>query len=114
MPARLSFARFETRGDGYRRWRSFEDGRERYVYAHRLLACLTVDAETWAAEGTDALADHHVHHVHGRKWLNALDLPVPELPDGPLLELREPDEHARHHDALGEYRRTADADGAPA
>jgi len=31
-------ARFETRRDGYERWRVWEDGRDRYVYVHRLAA----------------------------------------------------------------------------
>lgn len=58
---RLSWARFETRDDGYERWRSFEDGRERYVYVHRLAAV------AWGI--LDGLDDsRHVHHRNGIEW----------------------------------------------
>ena len=32
---RLPFARFETRRDGYERWRDCYDGEESYLYGHR-------------------------------------------------------------------------------
>lgn len=78
--ARLSHARYEVREDGYERWRSYEDGRERYVYVHRLAAV------AWGI--LDGLDDpRHVHHVNGVKWFNTED----------NLEARQPDRHADHH-----------------
>ena len=53
-------ARFETRRDGYERWRSWEDGSDRYVYVHRLAAV------AWRI--LDGLGDpRDVHHIDGIK-----------------------------------------------
>lgn len=77
---RLSHARYETRSDGYTRWRSFEDGRERYVYVHPLAAV------AWGIlDGLDD--DRHVHHVNGVRWANIED----------NLEARDPVEHGDYH-----------------
>ena len=74
------YARFETRRDGYARWRSWEDGRDRYVYVHRLAAV------AWGI--LDGLDDpRHVHHVDGINWLNIEE----------NLEARAPDRHADFH-----------------
>lgn len=87
----LPFARFEERTDGYERWRSFEGGRERYVYVHRLAAV------AWGI--LDGLDDpRHVHHVNHVKWDNREE----------NLEARLPDEHGRYHaNARHEQRATA-------
>jgi hypothetical protein len=78
--AHLSHARYETRRDGYERWRSFEDGRERYIYVHRLAAV------AWGIlDGLDD--DRHVHHVNGVEWFNTED----------NLEACEPDHHVDYH-----------------
>jgi len=78
--SRLPFARYETRSDGYERWRSFENGRERYVYVHRLAAV--------AWDVLDGLDDpRHVHHVNGVEWCNTED----------NLEARDPVSHADYH-----------------
>lgn len=63
---RLPFARLEDRPDGYVRWRSFENGRERYVYVHQLLAI---------AEGADpsrvfSSGAFEVHHRNGITYDN--------------------------------------------
>ncbi len=73
-------ARFETRTDGYERWRSWEDGEDVYVYVHRLAAV------AWG-ELDDLGDERHVHHVNGIEWLNTED----------NLEAREPDEHSDYH-----------------
>jgi hypothetical protein len=66
VSTRLPFARFEARRDGYERWRSYEDGRERYVYVHRLAAV------AWGI--LDGLDDpRHVHHINGVPWCNTED-----------------------------------------
>ena len=79
MPARLPFARFGTRADGYERWRSYEDGREVYVYVHRLLAV--------AEYGFEAVRGKHVHHKNGVHWCNWRE----------NVEPRDPPEHAGYH-----------------
>lgn len=77
---RLPWARFETREDGYERWRSYEDGRERYVYVHRLAAV--------AWDILDGLDDpRHVHHQIPIQWLTIED----------NLEAVEPPPHADYH-----------------
>lgn len=88
-------ARLEQRGDGYRRWRSWEptEGRERYVYVHQLLAI---------AEGADPSrvfsgGEWAVHHRNGLKWDNR---PA-------NLELREGDRHIAEHGAETARRRAA-------
>jgi|GEM_PF-1798244 len=76
----ISIARFETRGDGYERWRSWDGERERYVYVHRLAAV------AWGI--LDGLDDpRYVHHVNGIEWLNSED----------NLEARDPVDHGDYH-----------------
>ena len=73
-------ARFETRPDGYERWRSWEDGRDRYVYVHRLAAV------AWGI--LDGLDDpRHVHHVVPIRWYTTED----------NIEAVDPPEHGSHH-----------------
>jgi len=73
-------ARFETRRDGYERWRSWDGDRERYVYVHRLAAV------AWGI--LDGLDDpRHVHHTNGIEWLN--------VPDN--LEARDLVDHGDYH-----------------
>ena len=77
---RLTYARFETREDGYERWRSFEGGRERYVYVHRLAAV------AWGIlDGLDD--DRHVHHRIPIQWLTTEE----------NLEARAPPDHGHFH-----------------
>lgn len=71
--------RYETRTDGYERWRLWEGGADRYYYVHRLVAV--------AEFGVEAVKDHDVHHVNGIEWDNR-----PEN-----LEPRQPTRHARYH-----------------
>lgn len=80
MMPRLDHARYETRRDGYERWRSFEDGRERYVYVHRLAAV------AWdILDGLDD--DRHVHYALGVEWATLED----------EIEARDPVRHGDHH-----------------
>jgi len=94
VSSRRRTARFETKppdahlSGGYERWRCYEDGRDAYVYVHRLLAVTAcVDADEWAEQGLDALGGRHVHHVRSIPWLN-----TPEN-----LELVDPEPHAEIH-----------------
>lgn len=77
-------ARFETRCDGYERWRSWdsEDGNQ-YVLVHRLLAV--------AEYGFKVVDGKHVHHRNGVQFDNR-----PEN-----LELLDPSEHHRGHGRWG-------------
>jgi transposase len=59
---RLKPAKFETRRDGYERWKTEMDGEKHVMYVHRLLAV--------AEYGTDAVADMQVHHENGIPWDN--------------------------------------------
>lgn len=77
-------AKFETRKDGYERWRSWnsEDG-DRYCYVHQLLAI---------AHGGDPRAifsdgQIHVHHRDSIKWDNRNE----------NIELKDRGEHTREH-----------------
>lgn len=73
-------ARFETRRDGYERWRCWDATREQYVYVHRLAAV------AWGV--LDGLDDpRHVHHVDGIEWLKVED----------NLEARDPVRHGDYH-----------------
>jgi len=72
--------RFETRSDGYERWRSWENGQDAYVYVHRLAAV------AWGVLD-DLGDDRHVHHKHSIPWLTTED----------NIEAREPPDHAQHH-----------------
>lgn len=79
MPSRLPFARFETHESGYERWRSYEDGREVYVYVHRLIGV--------AEHGFEAMIDKHAHH----------DISIPWANWGANIEPRDPPEHGNYH-----------------
>ena len=78
-------ARFETRSDGYERWRAWDprDRRERYVYVHQLV-CI--------ADGADPTlvfsdGEYHVHHGNRIRWDNRSS----------NLSLLNSDEHEQHH-----------------
>ncbi|WP_435126038.1 HNH endonuclease [Halobaculum sp. D14] len=78
-------ARFETRADGYERWRTYvaAEGRERYVYVHQLLAI----AEGAAPDQVFSDGEYQVHHRNRVRWDNR--------PGN--VELQEADAHSEHH-----------------
>lgn len=59
MPRRT--ARFETRSDGYERWRSWENGSDSYVYVHRLAAVAWAGAVIAASVKTMSRSDAAKH-----------------------------------------------------
>lgn len=63
----------------YEMWTSYEDGKQRKVYVHRLLAV--------AEYGFDKVVNNHVHHKNELKWDNR--------PDN--IELLTSQEHLREH-----------------
>jgi hypothetical protein len=76
-------ARYESRADGYCRWRAYDPatGRDRYVYVHQLLACVEHDPRAVFDP------DNEVHHADGVRWHNA--------PGN--VEVREAVDHAEWH-----------------
>lgn len=72
-------ATYESRHDGYCRWRDYHGGEEFYLYVHRLLAV--------AEYGFEEVAGKHVHHKDGFRYHN-----TPEN-----LSLKDPPDHADIH-----------------
>lgn len=92
----MSRARYEVRGDGYRRWRAWDarEGRDRYLYVHQLLAI---------SEGADPArvfsdGNFHVHHRSEHKQDNR--------PGN--LELRDGNRHLSEHGLEASQRLAAD------
>lgn len=95
-------ARYDTRADGYCRWRAWDpaEGRDRYLFGHRLLATLLDDVDDLAE-----LEGHHAHHWHAT-WFNVLTLEtdIPELETllaendaDTFIEWRDEGEHGDYH-----------------
>ncbi|WP_135806032.1 hypothetical protein [Halorussus marinus] len=76
-------ARYETRSDGYCRWRAWDrvDGRERYVYVHQLTAI----ADGASPYLVFSAGEYHIHHRSGIRFDNR--------PSNP--QLLKGDDHAR-------------------
>jgi len=79
------YARLETRRDGYCRWRAWDtrERRERYVYVHQLLAIAD-------GERPSLVFSNGAFHVHHRNRIRFDNRPE-------NIELRESDDHGRHH-----------------
>jgi len=94
-------AHFETRSDGYERWRAWDpaDRKERYVYVHQLL-CISdgADPSLVFSDGK-----YHVHHGNRIRWDNRPS-------NVSLVDSDEHEQHHREHRAAGR-RRIVRADG---
>jgi len=74
-------ASYETRADGYCRWRTWDGERERYVYVHQLVAI--ADGASPYLVFSDG--DYHIHHRSGFKYDNRAE----------NLDIERNDDHAR-------------------
>jgi hypothetical protein len=74
-------ARYETRSDGYCRWRAWDGDCERYCYVHQLTAIHNGESPYLVFSD----GEYHIHHRSGIKYDNR-----PEN-----LELKRDDDHAR-------------------